>query len=65
MQIVHLKGPKALIARRLATRQHRYMPATLLNSQFATLEEPSDALSVDIGPPPAAIAVAIRSALQI
>lgn len=65
VQIVHLKGPKALIARRLATRQHRYMPATLLNSQFATLEEPSDALSVDIGPPPAAIAATIRSALQL
>lgn len=65
VQIVHLKGPKALIARRLATRQHRYMPATLLNSQFATLEEPGDALSVDIGPPPAAIAATIRSALQL
>ena len=65
MQIVHLKGPKALIARRLATRQHRYMPATLLDSQFATLEEPSDALSVGIGPSPAAIAATIRTALKL
>ena len=65
VQIVHLKGPKALIAQRLETRQHRYMPASLLDSQFATLEEPCDALSVDIGPSPAAIAAAIRTALQL
>ena len=65
VQIVHLKGPKALIAQRLKERQHRYMPASLLDSQFATLEEPRDALSVDIGPPPAAIATAIRTALKL
>lgn len=65
VQIVHLKGPKALIAQRLETRQHRYMPTSLLDSQFATLEEPRDALSVDIGPAPAAIAATIRTALQL
>ena len=65
VQIVHLKGSKALIARRLKERQHRYMPASLLDSQFATLEEPRDALSVDIGPSPAAIAATIRTALQL
>ncbi len=65
VQIVHLKGSKTLIAQRLETRQHRYMPASLLDSQFATLEEPHDALSVDIGPSPAAIAATIRTALQL
>ena len=65
VQIVHLKGSKALIAQRLETRQHRYMPASLLDSQFATLEEPRDALSVDIGPSPAAIAATIRTSLQL
>lgn len=65
VQIVHLKGSKTLIAQRLKTRQHRYMPASLLDSQFATLEEPRDALSVDIGPSPAAIAATIRTALQL
>ena len=65
VQIVHLKGPKALIAQRLETRQHRYMPASLLDSQFATLEEPRDALNVDIGPSPTAIAATIRTALQL
>jgi gluconokinase len=48
IRFVHLKGDRATIAARLAPRQHRYMPATLLDSQFATLEEPADALVVDI-----------------
>ena len=39
------------IAQRLAARQHRYMPATLLASQFATLEEPRDAIDVDVARP--------------
>lgn len=46
---VHLKGDYDTIAARLASRHHRYMPATLLASQFATLEEPTDAIVIDIG----------------
>ena len=65
VQIVHLRGTKDLIAHRLATRVHRYMPASLLDSQFATLEEPRDALSIDIAPEPPAIAATIRSALGL
>ena len=41
------------------------MPASLLDSQFATLEEPRDALSIDIAPEPPAIAATIRSALGL
>ena len=48
VRFVYLKGDRATIAARLAPRQHRYMPAALLDSQFATLEEPADALVVDI-----------------
>jgi len=47
VRFVHLKGTYETIAKRLATRKHRYMPATLLASQFATLEEPADAIVVD------------------
>ena len=65
VRVVHLNGAKELIAQRLEIRVHRYMPASLLDSQFETLEEPRDALSVDISPAPAAIAVSIRSALGI
>jgi gluconokinase len=38
---VHLDGPKELIAARIAARQHEFMPASLLDSQLATLERPA------------------------
>ena len=39
--LVYLKGDYATIERRLAARSHEYMPASLLRSQFAALEEPA------------------------
>jgi gluconokinase len=47
-RVVHLHGTKALIAARVAARKHRYMPASLLDSQFATLEPPRAAIAVDV-----------------
>jgi gluconokinase len=41
LQLIFLKGNRALIAERLADRQGHYMPASLLDSQLATLEEPT------------------------
>ena len=38
--LVYLRGDPALIRRRLNERRHHFMPASLLDSQFATLEEP-------------------------
>ncbi len=52
VRFIYLRGSSALIAARLRQRTGHYMPASLLASQFATLEEPSDALTIDIGPPP-------------
>ena len=40
VRFIFLKGARALIAQRLATRSGHYMPASLLDSQFAALEEP-------------------------
>ena len=37
---VYLDGDKSVIAARMAHRQHEFMPASLLDSQFATLEVP-------------------------
>jgi len=48
-RFVHLRGSLELIRSRLADRKHRYMPASLLESQFATLEPPADAIEVDVG----------------
>jgi gluconokinase len=41
LQLVYLRGPRALIADRLTGRRGHFMPASLLDSQLATLEEPS------------------------
>jgi carbohydrate kinase (thermoresistant glucokinase family) len=38
---VYLEGTKEVIAARIAARKHEFMPASLLDSQFATLEEPA------------------------
>lgn len=40
VRFIFLKGDRALIAKRLATRRGHYMPQSLLDSQFAALEEP-------------------------
>ncbi len=64
---VHLQGPQALLAHRLAQRKGHYMPAALLQSQFDTLELPlpdEAALQMDIGPGPEAIVASVLAALH-
>lgn len=39
---VYLEGTPELIGARIARRHHEYMPASLLQSQFATLEVPGE-----------------------
>jgi carbohydrate kinase (thermoresistant glucokinase family) len=59
---VFLAGSKATIAQRLAARQAHFMPLSLLDSQFADLEDPQPDephIRVDIGPPPNVIAQGI------
>jgi len=63
VRFVHLAGDLPTIAARLEARQHRYMPASLLASQFSTLEVPEDAVVVDVRDPVAAQIDAIVSAL--
>jgi gluconokinase len=41
LRFVFLKGDPALIAERLAGRRGHFMPPSLLDSQLATLEQPS------------------------
>ncbi len=42
VRLVYLKGDRALIARRMVLRTDHFMPTALLDSQFATLEEPDE-----------------------
>ena len=65
VRFVHLAGDLPTIAARLASRQHRYMPQSLLASQFATLEPPADAIAVDVRDPVAVQIAAIRAALGL
>lgn len=54
VQFVFLKGDRSLVAKRLAGRRGHFMPPTLLDSQFATLEDPTPdeyALVCDIRKP--------------
>lgn len=40
VRLVYLRGDRALIAWRQAARHNHFMPASLVDSQFAALEEP-------------------------
>lgn len=54
LHLIHLQGPRELLASRLASRTGHYMPPTLLQSQLDTLEPPDDdeqALALDISLP--------------
>jgi gluconokinase len=62
LRFVHLSGSRELLAQRVAARSHRYMPASLLDSQLATLEAPGadeNALRVDAGRTPEEIVAAV------
>lgn len=65
MSIVYLKGSFELISSRLQQRQNHYMSAYLLQSQFDSLEEPDDVISVDVSQSPQAIAHQIRTLLKL
>ena len=62
-RLVHLRGSLELIRARLTERRHRYMPASLLESQFAALEPPAGAIEVDVAMAAEKCVQAIASAL--
>jgi len=64
VRFVYLKGDRDTIAARLASRSGHYMPPTLLDSQLATLEEPTNAIVVDIRLSAEEQVAAIRFALS-
>jgi gluconokinase len=64
VQIVYLKGSYAVIQARMAGRPGHYMKPGMLQSQFDTLEEPVDALTIDISIPVEAIVEKILSEMQ-
>ena len=62
-RIVYLRGSFDLLSERAAERKHRFMPASLLKSQFETLEPPRGAIEVDVAQPVEACVQQILRAL--
>jgi gluconokinase len=68
VRLVFLKGDPDLIARRIAARDDHFMPASLLDSQFAALEPPTSderPIVVSIEPHPRQIVDAIIEQLGL
>ena len=64
VRYVHLAGDHDTIAARLAARKNHYMPPTLLQSQLATLEAPTDAIVIDVRDAVPVQVAKIRAALK-
>jgi len=62
---VYLNGDRETIAARLLERRDHYMNPDLLDSQFETLEEPKDALEIDVTLSVDDVVRTIRSALGV
>ena len=65
VKLVYLRGSFQLVASRLAGRHDHYMNPNLLPSQFETLEEPHNAIVIDVDKPVPQIVESIRTALAI
>jgi len=63
-KLVFLHASFELLRRRIEERKHKYMPASLLQSQFATLEPPANAIQIDVAEPLEHSVERIRAALQ-
>lgn len=63
LHIVYLRGSFELLSKRAAERKHRFMPASLLKSQFDALEPPARAIEIDVAQPVEACVKQILAAL--
>ena len=63
VKLVYLKGSFELFRERLRARKGHYAGEQILAGQFADLEEPEDALTIDSAQPPEQIVSEIRKQL--
>jgi gluconokinase len=63
VKLVYLRGSRDLLWQRISGRQGHFMKPAMLDSQLAALEEPVNALTVDIAPSPQEIIAGIRAAI--
>ena len=64
LTFIYLQGSKELILGRMSARANHFMPTKLLDSQFATLEEPREALTVSIAATPSEIVAEVLQGLS-
>ena len=65
VKFVHLKADLATIQQRMADRTDHFMPLSLLESQFATLEEPAGTdIVINAALPPGQILTQIKTAFS-
>ena len=64
IRFVYLRGSSPLIVERMNTRESHYMKSRMLDSQFASLEKPGDAIEVDIRKSPDAIVALVERRLD-
>ncbi|NEU09650.1 decarboxylating NADP(+)-dependent phosphogluconate dehydrogenase [Flavihumibacter sp. R14] len=62
---VYLEGNSEMILQRLESRSGHFMPAALLESQFAALEEPDYGIRVNVSSSPAEIVAKILSKVKM
>lgn len=63
-KLVYLKGTYDLLLQRLHSRAGHYMKEQMLASQLADLEEPTDAITIDVSKSPEQIVSEIRKHLE-
>lgn len=61
---VYLKGDFKQILDRMKARENHFMPTALLQSQFETLEEPKNAIKVDVSLTPKQIVENVKNQLE-
>jgi gluconokinase len=65
VKLVYLKGSYGLLRERLHERKGHYATEQLLASQFADLEEPTDAITIDVARTPEEMVTEIRKQLAL
>lgn len=65
IRFVYLKGSIQVLRSRMESREGHYMKAGMLESQFASLEEPNDAIVVDVAQPARDIVARLAVELRV
>lgn len=65
VRFVYLRGTYNQVETRMKRRKDHYMPVQLLQSQFEALEEPRDAVAIEITQTPEEVVRLIRRGIEI